>query len=1330
MKTHIHRLLCATILLATYITQTVAQELPTLGKNFYIECEGGVIGVTSGANDTPLLVQTKQPGNYYQQWRLGATSVEGCYTLINVSAAKGLDIAAQNAKLPPLLWTLQNTNQNQQFSLTAQDGGFLIRSVSGIYLIANANGVSKSSDETLATTLRLVETSQTTMPLEVGTPLCINSDDGYLNVGNSQNNTLITTTNLSAYDIYQSWTLIAGTGNFENQYMIFNNGSQKYLDMAFGTRDQKPLQYERSVNNPEFQHFVFEAKDNGYVIYSTYSGVKSYLCTQGASTSVKTNENEATIFYLGDVPERSFSETDVDSWTENHAVVGVKKEDAHATFIPYATTDKLMSDPQFEKPWLTPQEAMTLNLNGMWKFKYTPYWKAGKPEEADFYGDEADVSAWDEIDVPSCWEMKGYDKPVYNNVGFAFVNNPPMVEALLPQDYDRSPVGSYRRTFTLPADWKDKRIFVHFDGVYSAAAVWVNGHFAGYSQSPNTDAEFDITQYVRHEGQNNISVRVYRWSDGSYFEGQDMWHLSGIHRDVYLVATPKTFVSDHYITATNMSNDATSATLNVDLKLDNRDGGKVSKNISLTLLDANGTEVATQQVAIETDSTTQHQKVVFAPLSGLTPWTSETPYLYTLVVSQKDEWGTEEMAFATKYGFRNVRLVEKQVLVNGQRVFFKGVNTQDTHPLYGRSIDLQTMLKDIIMMKQANINTVRNSHYPRQPKMYALFDHYGIYVMDEADVECHGNQSLSNNSNWCLTMLDRTERMILRDRNHPSVVFWSLGNEAGGGSNFQATFNRAKELDNRIVHYENAGNGRNYSDIGSRMYPTLNDVKGYRNSGISGKAGFLCEYAHAMGNAIGNLQEYWDEIEGGNAMIGGCIWDWVDQSIYDPAHLNSGELVQPSTGYHYYGSGYDYVSLTGGNQGFQGDFVNNGIITAGREWTSKLTEVKNVYKFVTFQALNGHTLTLRNKYNFTDLRDMFHITYKVLSNGRVVERGHVPINSSIAPGNQGFIDIPFTTALRGSDEILLNIQLCLKDATDWAPAGYAMAECQFTLQERTNVLPDISAKGELIIDGNSVNGNGFQIEFNPNGTLKSWMFGQTQLVSDGVGPTFNNFRNIANDMFKGAMSGTNSIKEKIKMNGDNAEITTQSTGGNGTHQFHYTIYPNGVVDLDITFVNNNENARRIGFAMAFANDFEQVEYYAKGPWANYTDRETGSLLGRYQTTVDDMFEEFSHPQTNGDHQALRNLILSNGKVNLNINVSGQLAFSLSHYHDRAFNYDVKYDRKHAYDLEKSDYIFAHFDYYQRGVGNNSCGAENTIQKYYCPQGTFNVTMRFAPSNAE
>lgn len=672
-------------------------------------------------------------------------------------------------------------------------------------------------------------------------------------VSTSNDDEEITVTAKSDGNTGQQWITKQGKYSTRYPWHIVNVMSSKALDMAGNNTNVMPLQWtsENDYNggkanvNQEWKFDEVDATQHTYKIYAYTQNQTYYLTydgTDGGKLGRTTDSNSATAFGFikvegstgggstGGTTSSDHGSFSV-SWISNQNKVSDYKEDAHATFIPYASVDQMKADAKhYAEPWQLPDESKAeyINLNGTWKFKYvagietSSSWfnKTATPGASEFQAKDYNDSGWDDIRVPLSWEMANYGKPVYTNVGYPFSNNPPNANSGM-SEYgvtDHNATGFYRRTINIPATWKDKRVFIHFDGVYSAAVVWVNGKYVGYSQSSNTDAEFDITGFVT-TGDNQLSVRVYRWCDGSYLEGQDMWHLSGIHRDVYLVATPKVFVSDHYITS-SLNNDATSGSMSVKLTVDNRNTVSTTKTLQVSLLDADDNRIATGTQTYSGTSTAE-KTVTLSGLSNLRPWSAEDPYLYTVVVSQKDENGAEEMAFSTKYGFRNITKSGNLIYINKKRVYFKGVNTQDTHPEYGRAIDMETMMKDLTMMKKANVNTVRTSHYPRQPKMYAMMDALGFYVMDEADVECHYNQDLSSNSSWITAMDDRTKRMVLRDRNHPSVIFWSLGNECGGGSNFSTTYNTCKNLDSRFVHYE--GN-MSYSDLGSSMYPPVSDV--------------------------------------------------------------------------------------------------------------------------------------------------------------------------------------------------------------------------------------------------------------------------------------------------------------------------------------------------------------------------------------------------------------------------------------------------------------------------------------------------------------------------
>ena len=1215
--------------------------------------------------------------------------------------------------------------------------------------------------------------------------ICLGSDaTKCLSVASQANDVSINVSTLEEGSTTHKWNAITSKSTTGYPLHFKSLGSNFAIDMA-GTNDTAPLIWESEYNynngnesNANQEWKIVSAGDDTYYLACRPKGASSdyYLVVNSDGTGLDKTTSQASATAFGFIKTDATSggggtssngSFDV-SWISNQSKVSDHKEDAHATFIPYASVEQMKADTKhYAEPWQQPDEtkAEYINLNGTWKFKYVAGSSSG-PGSSEFQAKDFDDNGWDDIRVPLSWEMANYGKPVYTNVGYPFQDNAPNANVGW-EEYgvtDHNATGFYRRTITIPETWKDKRVFVHFDGVYSAAVVWVNGKYVGYSQDSNTDAEFDITDFVT-TGDNQLSVRVYRWCDGSYLEGQDMWHLSGIHRDVYLVATPKVFVSDHYISST-LNNNATSGSMSVKLTVDNRNAVSANKTLQVSLLDRDGNQIATET---ETYSGTAkaEKTITFGNLSSLHPWSAEDPYLYTVVVSQKDENGEEEMAFSTKYGFRNITKNGNLIYINGKRVYFKGVNTQDTHPEYGRAIDMETMMKDLTMMKKANVNTVRTSHYPRQPKMYAMMDALGFYVMDEANVECHGNQGLSNNSSWITAMDDRTKRMVLRDRNHPSVIFWSLGNECGGGSNFSTTYNTCKSLDSRYVHYEGAGSGTNYSDLGSNMYPTVLSVQGNK-SGLNGKPYFICEYAHAMGQAIGNLKEFWDIIEGSTGIIGGCIWDWVDQSIYDPAKLVNGQK-KSANGFNYWVSGYDYNSTSGVGMGFQGNFLNNGIVTPDRTWTGKLSEVKKVYQYVKFSDFSASAksvkLNIANKYAFMPISsDNFEIGYRVMKDGYLVENGKLDNFTTINAGSSDNVTLPIKTSVSDDAEYLVNVELRVKkptkadvaDWTSWAKEGYSIADAQFSLSEQDTsngtakgtdgtmgfpVLPSYtSADGQLSVNGNTVsgtdnNGKKYSIVFNSSGKMTSWTYNGKNLIAEG--PDFNSYRKVDNDRgFSPTFSRSSNMNSSgLKKSGNNATMSVNGSATGCSYTADYTFYPDGTVDMTVTFSPSSSLAR-IGLGMQFAAGFENVEFYARGPRSNYSDRKTGSYLGRFTTTVDDMVDEMIHPQTFGDHEDLCELILTNKTVGvqLGVKVGGRASFSLSHYDESRWctSGDSMWSSKlHWYDLTRNPQVYAHFDYMQRGLGNNSCTGEDCLSQYQCPpSGDYTYTLRFKPQSAE
>lgn len=1149
----------------------------------------------------------------------------------------------------------------------------------------------------------------------------------------------------------QKWKLVAVSGK-QDCYQLVNGDGELAFDMALNDTKKVsgyPCMWTQSIANPNQQIYITK-KGSGYELsaVSARNG-QTYYVTFGSISSVngyycgyENSEASAATLQFKEVPAVVIPEGA--DW-ENAKVYERNKERAHATYMPYPSTKAMKADGQrYDKPWLDPTGANYLSLNGTWKLRWSEGAKPVLLGKDDFWGDgvSTEGSVWNDITVPSCLEMNGYGLPMYVNVDYPFEDQQPYVRMKAGL---KNSVGSYRRDFTLPAGWENKRVFLHFDGIYSAAYVYVNGHEVGYTEGANNVSEFDITKYLR-TGKNNVAVQVIRWSDGSYLEGQDMWHMSGIHRDVYLVATPKTYLADHYIKATVTPGSTTvatgSAATSVDLTVCNRDKTATKKTVTVTLFDPSGKEVKKLKsdfVFADGDSL-KTQTVDFGTLSNVKLWSAETPTLYTFTFSQSQD-GNEEEAFSTKYGFRKIDLSKGYLEVNGRRTYLKGANTQDTDPLHGRSISTDLMLKDIAMMKQSNMNTVRTSHYPRHAKMMAMFDYFGLFVVDEADMELHrnweGSKTIINNTDWTGAIVDRNVRNTLRDRNHPSVVFWSLGNESGSGLNIMAAYNAVKELDNRYIHYEGSTRDKaEGTDIHSVMYPamdvwrsgTTGPVTSDVNHPNTNKPYFMCEYAHAMGNAVGNLREYWEAIEGSRMGVGGCIWDWVDQSIYSYDAIKNNQLTK--NGFPAYITGYDCPGP------HQYNFVNNGLVNADRTWSAELDEVKRIYQWVAFDLnTTSRQVKLTNKYLDRNL-DQFYLKWTLLADGKPVQDGIVK-KLNCAAGGTETVDLKYNPTAFAGKELFLNIGLYTKEATNWCDRDYPVAEFQQQLTQRTEVLPAVdNTKADALhatknSDGGYTYANGKQkVTFDGQGNITLWAYDGKDLFMQNNGPRFDRYRWIENDNPMEAYGNDptdNGVKSQtatfqLSDDGKTATVNVTQNGNYGKATYKYTINANGTIDLASSFEAQGNGARRLGFSLNFPSDMSKVSYYARGPRASYIDRLDGEDFGLYETTVKDMYEPFAHPQSNGNRIGLRWLTLTNNEGNgVKVETSGDVAFSLTPWTEAELR-----TARHEWELPTSNRVVAHFDAIQQGLGNKSCGP-GPLPKYEIQKGkTYSNIVRFIP----
>ncbi len=1015
---------------------------------------------------------------------------------------------------------------------------------------------------------------------------------------------------------------------------------------------------------------------------------------------------------------------------ENEQVIGINKEVAHNYYVPFQNVKEATADILVSSPYV-------LDLNGKWKFNWV---KHPDLRPVDFYKPDFNVSYWDDIDVPANWQTRGYGVPIYTNITFPFAKNPPKVMGDAPENYtahsNPNPVGSYRRTFEIPADWDGREVIIHFAGVKSAFYIWVNGKKVGYSQGSMTPAEFDITKYLI-PGENVLAVEVYRWSDGSYLEDQDFWRLSGIYRDVFLYSVPKVHLWDFGMKSV-FNSDMSEAEVNITMKFRNFESrGSATCDIYL----AKFGEIPGEQDKVATVSA---QNVSSKKLSELNEkitvknpklWSAEEPNLYQFYFVLKDASGNVTEVLSNHYGFRKIEIKDQQVWVNGKSVLFKGVNRHEHDPFNGRHVGVDMMIRDIELFKQFNINTVRTCHYPDHTDFYKLCDIYGIYVIDEANIESHGmgygEESLAKDPKWEKAHIDRVVSMVERDKNHPSIIFWSMGNEAGGGVNFAACRDVIKKLDTeRPIHYERYNE---VADVESCMYPSVEwlDETGGKNNP---KPFIMCEYAHAMGNAVGNLKEYWDVIESHKRLIGGCIWDWVDQGLAKPVPGKEGE--------YFFAYGGDF-----GDGPNDRNFCINGLTTPDRQVTPKMEEVKKVYQYIGFEPVDLVTgkVKITNKYQFFNLNH-FNLTYQLECNGKIIQSGGMQ-SPDVAPGKSATITVPIEKPeLNPGSEYFLKVCFSLKNEELWAKPGHTVAWEQFKMPydvpevvASTEPMPKIKVtEDDFDI---KVDGRYFSLVFGKKiGTITDLSYYNQEILTsekeihytwrrrnqppvpptityDAVGgPMLNIFRaptdndkafsrfwmeqelydlttEVQNVTFNEVDPSTVEIKVDVKSSTPKGfSVVTNST---------FTIHGNGQIDVNTSFTPDQEEwpLPKLGYIINLPEGFENVEYFGAGPFENYVDRKHAAAIGRYKTTVDDMFVPYIRTQDCGNRSDVRWVTVTNRTGHgIMIKAQNVLDFSALHYTP------VDLDKAdHPYELTKHKETVLSIDVAHNGLGGASCG---------------------------
>ena len=1011
---------------------------------------------------------------------------------------------------------------------------------------------------------------------------------------------------------------------------------------------------------------------------------------------------------------------------ENPQVVGINKMEPHVNVVPYASLPDALSGKYEDSPFYQ-------SLNGKWKFTWVE--SPGKrPQE--FYRTDFDDAKWETINVPANWELNGYGIPIYVNSAYEWTGDP--TPPGVPHHYN--PVGSYRTRFTVPDDWKKRQVILHFGAVKSAMYVWVNGEKVGYSQGSKLPAEFDITPYLA-KGENLLAVEVYRWSDGSYLECQDFWRISGIERDVFLWSPPPVSLSDFFAKA-RLVNDYRDGRLDIDVSVassEEKSSGK-EYNVEALLFEGNR-QVGSQSKAVAlNDALTQ--TTLGMDVRAVKPWTAETPNLYTLVLLLRKGDDTLGMV-SHRIGFRNSEIRNGQLLVNGKPVLLKGVNRHEHDQYTGHVIPRESMIRDIELMKQNNINAVRTCHYPDDPYWYELCDKYGIYLIDEANIESHGmgyhpDRTLGNNPDWEKAHLERIRRMVERDKNHPSIIIWSMGNEAGDGVNFVKASEWIHQRDpSRPLHYERAEK-RPHVDIYSPMYATIEHIEAYAKTNPD-RPLILCEYAHSMGNSTGNLQDYWDVIHKYDVLQGGFIWDWVDQGL----------VKYDRYGQEYWAYGGDF-----GPEGTpsDGNFCINGIVNPDRSPHPALYEVKKVYQDVAFSEVNRAKgeYAVSNGFFFTDLTD-YRLVWRVFENGIPILEGTFD-TLDIPAGSTDTLYVPVDMLeMTPGHEYLLEFSLVTATERPFIEMGDEVASEQFFLAyKRPDARTNSLGLDELAVeyDNNDViiHGMGFQIGFNKEeGLIRFYRIGDKDMIEAPVRPNFwrapndNDFGNHMEER-QGIWryAGDHLKLKSFDLQHSNLSILRifcdfEMPDVRSELEMNYVIYGNGEVTIEMKFtpgIAGLPDLPRFGLTTQLPERMDRVEYYGRGPHENYQDRNTSAFVGLYTGNAKDFYFPYIRPQENGYRTDVRWLRFLSGRgFGLFFRSTGDFSFSALPYAIGDLDQLTKANEQHTPDLPRHDVTFLNIDLAQMGVGGDNSWGAQPHRQYRLPAKEYKFSLSLRP-NAE
>lgn len=1051
----------------------------------------------------------------------------------------------------------------------------------------------------------------------------------------------------------------------------------------------------------------------------------------------------------------SFSVKMLADW-QNPKVTGINKEPYHSTFVSYGDEATAIISEGYESPY-------RVLLNGLWSF----YFAECINEVPDkFYEKNYDCSNWSSVAVPGSWQMQGYDKPIYSNIRYPFTPDKEKLKPpYIPEDINT--IGIYRKTFTIPKEWQGRELFIHFGGVESAFYLWVNGQKVGFSKNSFSPAEFDITSFVS-KGENTLAIQVFRWCDGSYLEDQDMWRLSGIFRDVYLYSVPKVHIFDFFVFS-ELDENYENAVMRVNAKIINRTDKVVDPHtVEVKLYDAEGKMVEIdggmsgftgnsndkwedfswrpnssypKEILAGTIRTVYMKGEVKSPLK----WSAETPNLYTVMLTLKDASGNVIEVVKCAFGFRKVEIKDSQLMINGAPILIKGVNRHDFDPVTGRYVSYERMVKEIKLMKQFNINSVRTSHYPNDPVWYDLCDKYGLYVMDEGNMEAHGisykdDVLPGNDPRWTTASLDRAEGLIQRDKNHPSVIIWSMANEAGYGENIALMAAYARTIDpTRLIHKRQM---HSVADIDSETYPSVEWMK-YRAEKKPEKPFMTNEYVHAMGNSMGNFKEYWDVIESYKNLVGGYAWEWHDHGI----------RRIDENGKEFYAYGGDFNDHPN-----DGDFCIDGIIGPNLKPTPKLWEVKKVHQFIAVEAedLIEGRIKVRNKYFHTSL-EHYEIKWSILEDGTAISQGVMePIK--LGPGHTASIKIPFEKPeLTNGAEYWLRVSFHLREEEEWAPKGHEVAweqlQIPFQVTKEHQNLDVEFAKMDMKDQENTleVYGDNFRVSFDKiAGTISFLEYNNVAMICNKKGslngPVLNIFRAPTdNDLHSPYVLedngwykvGLDKLIAELKdfryklLDVSTVRVDTchlwrgkQETGFE--HYCSYTVMGNGVIILDnyIKPFGNLPVLPRIGVKMVLDKGFENLKWLGRGPYESYPDRKIGAAIGCYSSTVAEQYVPYIKPQESSNKEEVRWMSLTDDKGD------GLLVTACSHMSATALHFtaeDLAY-AGHTNKLIPRQEVILSLDYRQTGLGNRSCGPE-TLEKYklYPDPARFKFNLSFCSS---